>query len=156
MRKMILCLLLILSFGIFCGVTTLLAQDNADTTAIKQVIDNYLAGRAKSDLNLIMNQISHNYSRVDESGNTVDYAEFKSNVENAVKVMANGSVSNLEISDLTVQGDKATLSMAYNFKALNLNNNEEKSSKITSVVNLAKEGESWKIVQIQLQIQRLP
>ena len=103
-----------------------------------------------------MNQISHNYSRVDESGNTVDYAEFKSNVENAVKVMANGSVSNLEISDLTVQGDKATLSMAYNFKALNLNNNEEKSSKITSVVNLAKEGESWKIVQIQLQIQRLP
>lgn len=147
MKKWILFLILFLVGQINYDTMSVLAETDKDSLAIKKVIENYCKGFAKRNLDLVMKQISAKYSSFDKEGNVVDYANLKSTLERRFKNLVNISISDLKITNLNVQDNKATLEMEYNIKGLNLDTDKDVNLKVKKSVSLVKEDSSWKIVQ---------
>lgn len=154
MKKWVLLLVLISIVQVGYRITSVLAQSHEETAikekaAIKEVIENYFRGVANRDINLIMQQISTNYSVLNREGETVDYAGFKSLAEKRIANLVNSSYSDLKISNLNVQDNKATVKMEFNFKGFRLGTSNEIIAKRRALVSLVKEDGSWKIVQLR-------
>ncbi len=147
MRKWILLLILISVVQIGCWVTPVLAQNKEDA-AIKKVIENYFKGVVDKNSDLIMQQISTKYSSKDRNGKAVDYSQLRSEATGRAKRNTNVRGSDLTITNINVQNDKATLEMKYTLNILNKDTSKESTVKPEDIVSLVKEGGSWKIVKI--------
>lgn len=149
MKKMFLFIIFIFVSQISYKATPVLAENKDETTAIRKVIESHLEALAHKDLNSMMSQISTNYSRADKAGNIEDYAILKSNIENALKNIINISITDLKITNLDIKGNKATLEMEYILKGVNSATAKAVNKRQKRVASLAKEGGSWKIVNLK-------
>lgn len=143
MKKLVLFLALISVVMFGYGSATLFAQSDEDD--IRRVIENYFRGVANSDLDLIMQQFSSNFSGVDKEGNPRDYNGLKSSLAEGIKNIVNVSVSDSKISNINIQDTNATAEEEHNFKWLRLDTVQEVSARMKIVFSLVKEGDSWKI-----------
>lgn len=148
MKKGILFLVLIVLIQASYAVVPISAQ-SSDEVEVRKVVDNYFEGVSKGDVSFIMDQISTEYSGHDKEGNVLDYAKVRPTMEENLKKFLNISINDLEITNLDIQNNKATLEVEYNFRALNQDTAENVNIKIKRLITLVKENDSWKIVQIQ-------
>lgn len=152
MVKKNLILILILFLGLSCKISSVFPEESNDSLEIQKVINNYLDGFANQDANYSMEQISPNYYNI-RDGEIFDYEKMKSiqedNINKFYKSHTNYRHSDVNISNLVVDGDKATLDLEFKWRALNLNTSEEEESAERRMVALAKEGNSWKIIKIR-------
>ncbi len=148
MKKWLLFLIFTLIVQAGYRITPVSAENKEDATAIKTVIENYLEGSAKGNLNAAMSQISPNYSSLDKGRKVINYAEFRSNLGKFLERVKDVSITGLKTSNLNVAGNRASLEAVYNFKGVNLETSENVSIERTIEVNLIKENGFWKIVRI--------
>lgn len=149
MKRLFLFIIFILASQISYKATPVLAENKDETTAIRKLIEGHLGALARKDLNSMMSQISNKYSGLDKAGNTVDYAKLKSNMKNSLRNIENISISDLKITNLNIQDDKATLEMEYIFRGFNSATAKDVSKRQKRAVSLVKEGGYWKIVNLK-------
>ena len=146
MRKLILFLALIFVLQVGYRVQAVLADDREENVLIENVLKDYFKSLTNRDLKSLMNQISVNYS----AGNgNVDKAKFKFGIEGFLKNFKNISISNLKLTKLNANGNKAHYEIDFNFKATDLSNNKRVSLKKRRLVSLAKEDGLWKIMRFE-------
>lgn len=145
---LILVLLLALSFKIIPGFT----EETNDSLEIQKVVNNFLDGFANQDLNYLMEQISPNYFNILD-GETFDYDKIKSIQENNIKQFyknhTNYRHSDVNITNLVINGDKASLDLEFRWRALNLDTSNEEELMSKRIMALAKEDGLWKITKIR-------
>lgn len=148
MKKIIFFLLIPWIMLVSYGIPSLLGQSSVDETEIKKVIDNYLEGMMKGNLDLLMNQFSSNYLSFDGEGNIIGYIEYRSLVEENLKKITNVSIADLKITELNIRNDKAILKVEYNVKGFNRDTAMDIDQIVKKIFILVKEDGSWKITQI--------
>jgi len=128
------------------------AQEGAQDAEIKKVIDNFLGCVPFKDLDCIMRQVSPDY--YDKTGSfEIDYAKFKSDqaamIERSSRKYIDITFSDINISNLVIKDDKATLELKYTQKAYNTDTfSTETIPKRISAALKKKEGE-WKITKFR-------
>ncbi len=152
MKKWVLFLVLISIVQVSYSINPALAQTKEES-AIKQVIENHIKGIANEDLDLVMQQISTNYSAINrlrkKDYEKTDYNKFRSRMAEGFKKVDNASISDVKITNINVQGVKATLVEEYNIKGYRVDTAKSLNVRVRTKVYLVKEGNSWKIVQLE-------
>lgn len=149
MRRIILFLIFIMVCAIGYGTVPVLAQNEDDVSVIKKVVEDFVKAGDNHDIDLLMNQFSSGFSHIDAEGKIRDYNEYKSYMQGHLGTFVNVSGGDLQISNLDIQDNKATLEMDNKFRALNLDTIKEMIIQVKAQVSLVKEGSSWKIIRIE-------
>lgn len=128
------------------------AEEASQSAGIKKVIDNFLSCVPFKDLDCIMRQVSPDY--YDKTGPVeVDYAQFKSDqtamIENASKKYIDVTFNDVNISNLVIQDDKATLELKFTQKAYNTDTFRTESVAKRILVALEKKEGAWKITKFR-------
>jgi hypothetical protein len=153
MKRVILFLVFILAIHFAYRANLILAASEEDATAIQKVIEKYLEGISKSDLDLVMSQLSLNYSGPGYRNiGVLDYAGVKSALAERIEMQKEHtkiSISDLKITNLNIKDNKATLELEYILRTRRLDDTGISiNERNTRSVSLAKENGSWKIIQI--------
>lgn len=153
MKKLILFLMFTLAVQIGYKISPVLAQEDKYAAEIQKTIEKFFKACAYLDIDSAMQLISVNYSEIVDN-NIVDYAKYKSRLENSLNIIdkkyVNYSFYDLEIVKLNMQDDKATVETRFNFRGFNLDDLREDEVKRGGIVTLAKENGTWKITQSKI------
>ncbi|MFA5350251.1 MAG: hypothetical protein WC357_02835 [Candidatus Omnitrophota bacterium] len=145
MRKWIIILVFILLAG---GTKSSAAAQEKDSIEIKKVIAAFLDCGTRGDLDGTMSYVSKEFSGVLGYG-TLDYAGLRRHFENVIKGTADRSISNLNVLELNLEGNKATIVVEYGAKAFNLKRSKDIEQLRKMKFVLVKEGDAWKIVSTE-------
>jgi len=131
--------------------TTVHANDSVSATeAVTNVVNDYMTALEKRDKDALMMNISNRYKAQNPLTNIQeDYTSFQSRVGSYCRRMANVSISDLKINQMDIQDNKATVEIEYKFSGLNTKLNMDVSLVRKAEFILEREGDSWKIIQIQ-------
>ncbi|MDD4939480.1 MAG: hypothetical protein PHE18_08000 [Candidatus Omnitrophica bacterium] len=149
MKKILLILSFIISSQIGGYVNFVFAE--TDRQKIEQTVKNFIKAEEDEDLDLIMNQISKNFSkRVIVKGleKMIHYDNYRAFVEERFNSLKDISVANLKITKLEIKDNTADVIMEYDFDALMAQTGSHEKIKTKRGASLVKEGDSWKIMDV--------
>lgn len=142
------CFIILLSFN----AVFIYAQEGSQSPEIRKVIDDFLGCIPFKDLDCTMRQISADYSDKIDSVE-IDYAKFKSDqaarIENASKKYIDITFSGINISNLVVKDDKATLELRFIQNAYNTDTFRTESITKRILVSLENKEGGWKITKFR-------
>lgn len=149
MKKWILFSIFIFALQVTCKITPVLAESQKDTLAIEKVTGDYLSGIFNRDWDSVSELISANHSFIDREGKVYDFAGVKSIFEKIAGSLRGMYISDLKISNLNIQDNKATLEASFNLNGFDVNRAVDVSSPCRRQVSLVKKDDSWKVTLSQ-------
>jgi RNA recognition motif-containing protein len=141
MKKMILFLAFVLIFSMANNISFSAADDN-DAIEVRSVVEEFVKNLSILDTDSAMKLVSANYSDVRDN-KTIDYAQFKTGMEKQSSFISKQyvdlSISSLQLNNLSIQGNLATVDIEYSLKGYNLNTLQGEIKKFSRSASLAKE-----------------
>ncbi|MDD5196390.1 MAG: hypothetical protein PHV92_01995 [Candidatus Omnitrophica bacterium] len=122
--------------------------EEKDSAEIKKLLETYFSCVTRQDLDCTMSFVSKEFSAASQD-KILDYDSLKFYFEDVFKKTVNRSFSNLNVLELTVSGDKATILIEYNLKFFSLDLAREAKMPRMAQYSLIKEGGAWKIVSLE-------
>ena len=148
MRKWIIVLAFILLAGGAKSTLVSAAAQEKDSIEIKKVIEAFIDCGIRGDLAGAMSYASKEFSGV-IGYSTLDYAGLKRYFENMFEKTADRSISNFNVLELSLEGNKATILVEYGMKAFNLKRAKDVEQLRKIKYGLIKEGGAWKIISTE-------
>ena len=124
------------------------AEQEKDSIEIKKVIEAFIDCGIRGDLAGAMSYASKEFSGV-IGYSTLDYAGLKRYFENMFEKTADRSISNFNVLELSLEGNKATILVEYGTKAFNLKRAKDIEQLRKIKYGLIKEGGAWKIISTE-------
>lgn len=148
-KSSLLFLFLALTLQFIPETTPVFAQDQeADKSAIRQVLKTFYESTGKEDFNSALAQISPNFSCI-INGQTMDYNEHKAYLKSTIEDTNNKFLhyiqDNIEVTYLDINGSKAVAVVDYDWKGFAAEGLVDKSGHRRRLIHLAKENGAWKI-----------
>jgi len=152
MKRRLSLLILISAALIICQISPILAQGMDDRAEIQKVVDDFFKSAVSRDLESLMKDVSANYFDIWQ-GVTLDYAKFKlinkNMMDKVFEKYVDYSISDLKITKLDIQGDKATLEMEFAWRGYNLDAVRKENGIQKRFIALDRENGAWKIVKFR-------
>jgi len=153
MKKIILLIVLALIIQVGYKIKPALARQETEIKEMSSVVQTFLEGFFRGDIDSTMEQVSQNYSDKDKEDNIIDYAKFKSILEKRSDAFAkehtNYSIVDSKVIKSDIKDNEGSISVVFTWKGFNVAASKEESGKLARSASLTKENGSWKITKIR-------